>query len=363
MTTTLTLSAVAQHLGKQLPEQGRCYCPVRQHKRDDKTASVFRADSGDMLLECFSCDAPENVWDAIGLFAAIQQVDRKEAWHQLRRLGFAVPGLRDPQDAPQERRAAPPSAPAPASMPITGRPPRHIIPLDPHEMDRLRDGTDVSALEAFAAQRRLPLSLLMQHGLVTVPTRQGVAIGFVYCDAATGQPCRLKCKHPVAPDRGPAYFIIPARQPGQEGSAAAPLYLGNLVKPGRPALIQEGEVDALSVASMDFDNAVSLPDGADSARHCCLQAIEYCTPWLICTDADPAGDRAAASLMERARTLRIDAVRVRWHRLSDDGGLQTVKDANEALLRGFRREDFVRSLRGPLVERYGFDPCFGGQSS
>lgn len=357
---TLSLAAVAAHFGKPLPEgTGRGYCPVREHKRGDKTASLFRAPSGDLLLKCRSCDPPDDVMDAIALYAALAQVDRKAAWHQLRDLGFAVPGLReDGQTTTAPRPKLPPKVERP--MPISGRSPDGVIALEMAEMDRLRDGTSSVVLDDFAAQRSLPRKLLDEQGLVTLPTSHGTAIGFVYTDPSTGQPCRIKCKHPVPPERGPAYFIMPAKLPGETGCALAPLYLGHLVQPAKPCIIVEGEIDALSVLAMGFENVVSLPDGADSAKHCNLLPLAYATPWLVCTDTDPPGDRAAAQLINRARTLAIDAVRVRWQRLSDDGGLTVVKDANEALQKGFTREDFIRCMQLPLIERYGFDPFFGG---
>lgn len=361
--TQLTLTEVARLFGKDVPARGRCYCPVRQHKRQDKTASVFRADSGDMLLECFSCDAPDNVWDAVGLHAALAGTDRRAAWCALKDQGYAVPGL-DP-----EREGAPPSGaraakaadrPAKAPerpMPIEGRPHGRVLAMPEEAFETLVRHTDVDLIARFAIARHLPADLLLREGVVTARTRLGEVVGFRYRDPASGKACRVKFKYHPPPEKGPPYFVRPWGDAEHEGVALAPLYRGESVRPGLPAFIVEGEIDALTLVALGFENVVSLPDGVDCAKHCDLSPIAHATPWLVCTDADPPGDRAAAALAKRASVLAVDTIRVRWTRIGDDGGLTTAKDSNEALQRGYTREDFLRCIQNAFTERFGFDPA------
>ncbi len=77
-TRELTLWTVGIMFGKTLPAFGqRAHCPIRDHKRKDKGFKVFQARSGAVLYKCFSCDAPDDIGDAVALYAVLAGVDRR----------------------------------------------------------------------------------------------------------------------------------------------------------------------------------------------------------------------------------------------------------------------------------------------
>jgi hypothetical protein len=80
-----------------------------------------------------------------------------------------------------------------------------------------------------------------------------------------------------------------------------------IIKPGRPAIIVEGELDALLLAQELAPLDVSvLTLGSASARPeaALLGALIVCPAWFLATDRDEAGDRAADAWPGRARRLR-----------------------------------------------------------
>jgi len=337
--------AVASMFGKRLPEVGRRgFCVFRDHKRKDKSLTIFKSEGGDLLYKCFSCDAPDNVGDALAMYAQLEGIDRKTAWHQLRDRGYGVPGGED--DHARVRRAPPPPRKRP--VPVTGRAPvGGVLPL---AQDRWRQWhlQRLGAVEQLGAERHLDAELLRDYDVVDVDRD---VVGFGYREPFGGQPCRVKCR----PLTRKTFWIEPRPAKGQEGKALGPLYLADRLQcvPGHPsvAIVTEGELDALTFIQAGLSNVVSLPDGAQSAGRVDLQPLSSgFLLWLVATDRDAEGQQAFCVLRDRSRLLGATAVRLLLGR-SD----QQFKDANEALQAGFESADFIRSVNRAASVALGYD--------
>jgi len=345
MSRELTLWTVASMFGKRLPDVGRRgLCIFRDHKRKDKSLTIFKSEGGDLLYKCFSCDAPDNVGDALAMYAQLEGLDRKTAWHQLRDRGYGVPGAED--GASPSRRVQPPARKRP--VPVTGRAPvGGVLSLSP-ERWRQWHQQRLGAVESLATARHLAVELLRDHDVVDVD--RGV-VGFGYREPFGGQPCRVKCR----PLNRKTFWIEPRPAKGQEGKALGPLYLADRLNcvPGRPtvAIITEGELDALTFIQAGLSNVVSLPDGSQSAGRVDLQPLSSgFLVWLVATDRDAEGQQAFGALRARARSLGATAVRLLLG--SRD---RQFKDANEALQAGFEPADFIRSVNRAAAIALGYD--------
>lgn len=339
----LTIPDIGRLCGIDLPAPpGKAKCPFAKHKkRKDKTFRTFIGKDGTHLAKCWSCaDGPGGTVDAVGLYAKLAGIDRRAAWKKLKDDGYAVPGASDDGERRQESRPRQPERPRiqPPTMP---RPAESLV-LDPAKLAAWR-GRRSGDLERLAAARHLPLDVLRGQDVVEIAP--GV-VGFVYVDPYTGVPCRVKAR-PLAEKR---FWIEPRGEPTRPGvKALAPLYLAHALGSEEIAVIVEGEIDALSLVAMGVRNVVSLPDGASSAADVDLRHLLPCRVWLIATDGDADGEKAHATLVERAKLARVRCARVRWTGL---GGLQ-LKDANDALCAGFRRADFVACLNAAAKKDLG----------
>ena len=339
----LGIAEVARLVGRQVPVVGkRGFCPIRKHKRADKTFSVFVSSNGTMLWKCFSCDPPDNVGDAVKLYAVLTGQDRKQAWVDLKDRGFEVPGLKDGPSQPVSR-------PAPKVIPIQGRvESKNVIKLDSKRWEELRRKR-LGAVDDFALARGLDPDLLRELDVVDMSE---TAVGFGYRDPATREPCRVKAR---AIDKK-TFWIEPRAREGEAGTALSPLYLGHDIvrADANPfVVVVEGEVDALTLRAFGIGSAVSLPDGASSAAKVDLTPLWYRSPLVLsATDADDEGDRAHRDLFARVSGMGKQIARVRWQ--SQAG--EVFKDANDALLQGgFSREDFLRCLEGAASQLRGYD--------
>jgi hypothetical protein len=86
------------------------------------------------------------------------------------------------------------------------------------------------------------------------------------------------------------------------------LFVGSPILPGRPAIVTEGELDALLVAQETAGRAgvVTLGSASGEVDPGVLGALLPASPWLIALDADDAGDRAAAKWAECSdRCVRV----------------------------------------------------------
>lgn len=347
---TLTVAAVGQLMGVKLPGPGaRAVCPLRKHKRGDKSFRISKGEKGDEVWRCYSCDAPEDKGDAVSLWAYFTKVSRKQAWTDLLKQGFQVPGATSDWKGSRGR-PYPPDAQeraAPAKPPPLG--PDGVVNATPLPLDKQRlyewSKLNMGAVARFGEERGILPATLKLFDVIEVPVRYGKAIGFVYHDPATGEPCRIKVR-----TLGDKRFWMEPRPEieGDDRRALAPLYLGHRVQSFRKlerhefvrsAIITEGEVDALSLVSVGFQDVVSLPDGALSASKVDFNPIYPGFCWLIATDDDEKGDEAFEALMERARYYNIQAARVRWRRLESEDFVY-YKDANDALRAGFTFADF-----------------------
>lgn len=355
----LTIAAVGQLMNVRLPEPGgRCSCPLRKHKRQDRSFRVSKGVDGDPVWRCYSCDAPEDRGDAVSLWQYwTKATDRKTAWTDLLKQGFKVPGATEDwhgtrgKPTPAAART-PPRSEKPEPLGPAGVPNESPLPLDKAKLWQWAQ-LDTGALARFGEERHILVPTLKLYDVVEVPVRFGKAIGFVYHDPATGEPCRVKVR-----TLGEKRFWMEPRPEleGDDRRALAPLYLGHRVqsfrKLGRDefvrcAIITEGEVDALSLVAMGFQDVVSLPDGSSSAAKVDFTPIYPGFCWLVATDDDEKGDDAYEVLRERGRRYNTQVARVRWKRMEGDEFVY-YKDANDALKAGFAAEDFQSCLDDAL---------------
>jgi hypothetical protein len=343
----LTLWTVGAMFGKELPQLGkRSLCPIRQHKRRDKGFKVFSSRSGDLLYKCFSCDPPQNVGDAVALYAVLANVDRLEAWKTLRDDGYQVPGL-DERFATrrQSRSSPPPRKVTPVRGDLSQGDP--VLPLDMqfwHDATLRRAGD----VERLGSERGLDVQLLRDHDVVDMDAG---CVGFGYRDPATHLPCRIKVRALYRK----AFWMEPRPAEGERGKALAPLYLAHRLRIprggfGLTVVITEGELDALSLKQAGFDNVVSLPDGAESAGRVDLRPLMGGFPvWLAATDNDEKGQRAARELASRAAQVQCKSAPVIW-RLGD----RVFKDANEAWMAGMRHDELLACLNQAAEDALGY---------
>jgi 5S rRNA maturation endonuclease (ribonuclease M5) len=352
----LSIRDVGRALGLDLPPVGKKgKCPFRKHKRKDKTFRVFRAKgSGDELWKCWSCDPPDNVGDAIGLYARHENVDRTSAIEALKKQGFEGPtGGRPPPYRPS-RSSSRPQRPT-CDIPVTGTNTGPFLSLDIRRWRAWRSNGSAT-IEDFARTRRIRSATMREHDVVEVDRD---VVGFGYRDPDTLVPCRVK----VRPLKRKAFWIEPrCKDPDSDARARSPLYLAHelplIIGPDAAVVIVEGEVDALTIKDIGIQSVVSLPDGDASAGTVNIEPIAAgYRAWLVATDLDDAGHEAYLKLRKRAWPLGIEVARVRWCKLVEqETGEELVqyKDANEARVAGdFSRADFERCFAKATEEAWG----------
>jgi hypothetical protein len=334
----VTIADVGRMFGLNLPAgPGKCFCPIRKHQRKDKTFRVFRIPEGKLMWKCWSCDAPDNAGDAVKLYAVLGRMDRRDAWKALRDQGLEVPGGNDRR--PSQPYVVP-VHPAQRVTPAHGTVPSSYLPLDQALLASWRSHP-FDEVRAFLRTRAIPDEFDAQGaGAVALP---GDCMGFVYIDPETGVPCRVK----VRGLRRKSFWNEPRSNPDIPGAKAkAPLFLADsLDVSASSVIIVEGELDAFSLVSQGFKNVVSLPDGSESAGTVSIEPIigDYST-WFVATDDDEPGAKAWRTLRDRAHAAGVDAARVKWSWLVGEDDEQSFKDANDALMGGFSREDFEECM-------------------
>jgi hypothetical protein len=137
---------------------------------------------------------------------------------------------------------------------------------------------------------------------VDIPTRDGCrtyqAVGWVIPWFAGGRPALVKVRQPDG--RRPKYaeaFRDPSRvlcYPGPEA-----------IRPGRPLVVVEGELDALALGEALGDLASVVTLGSASARpdSRALGTMLTVPRWFIATDGDEAGEKSAAAWPGRGRRV------------------------------------------------------------
>jgi hypothetical protein len=285
------------------------------------------------------------VGDAVALYATLSNVDRKTAWHELRDRGYAVPGAESYRGNDEFV-----ARPIKRRVPVRGVDDvREILPFDLGSWRKMAESR-LGAVERFASMRGLDAEVLRRCDVVDVADD---VVGFGYRDPYTSLPCRVKCR----PLYRKTFWIEPRPSEGVEAKALGPLYLAHDLdiqrkrfgQAGPHAVIVEGEVDALTLMSLGFKNVVSLPDGCGSASKVSLEPISPCVLWLVSTDADEEGERAYREIRARGWALSLTVARVTW-KLGDE----CFKDANDALVGGMRRDDFVACLGGAAEYALGY---------
>jgi len=347
-----TIAEIASMFGKKVDAGKRTFCLLRKHQRRDKTMGIFRGSDGSEMFKCWSCDPPDNAGDAIKLYQLLAGVDRNAAWRELRDRGYRVPGASDnyrgnSHSAPPVRKAV---------VPIEGRKPTadSILPLDLGLWRRWQEQR-LGTVERFAEKRGLPAEALRRLDVVDISKD---AIGFGYRDPATGLPCRVK----VRTVERKSFWIEPRAPEGVSAVALSPLYLAHALQflPGGLGTIMvmtEGEVDALTLRTVGINNVVSLPDGAQSANRVNLDPVWTGTALVLsAVDVDEEGDKAHFELFRRTTAMHKSIARVRWRKTDTEAAF---KDANEALLAGFTRDDFLGCLQRAADEAMGFQVNLG----
>jgi hypothetical protein len=78
------------------------------------------------------------------------------------------------------------------------------------------------------------------------------------------------------------------------------------IRPGRPLVMPEGEFDALALGEALGELAAVVTLGSASVHLSAdiLARMLKAAPWFVATDADPAGDKAAAGWPARGRRVR-----------------------------------------------------------
>lgn len=160
-------------------------------------------------------------------------------------------------------------------------------------------------------------------------------------------------------EEGPA-FINVRRNPGSRQRyqaigprSAATIYPGpHTVRPGRPVVITEGELDALLLAQelRELAAVVTLGSASQGPTLSVLKALSTCHPWYVATDADEAGDGIAQDWINASS---------RSKRIRPPAG----KDWTEAHGAGANLREFWRGILPPREQPEGdeggpapFDP-------
>ncbi len=161
-------------------------------------------------------------------------------------------------------------------------------------LDRLRArGLSDETIRAARLGWTGPVAIPKSNGSGTYEAR-GVVIPWFGRDGRLAlvkirQPDRIKPKYAEAYRDPPRVLCYP----GPEA-----------VRPGRPVILAEGELDRLCVASLLADLGVSVVTlGSASGRPApaLLTRLLAATPWYAAHDADPAGDRASEAWPDAVR--------------------------------------------------------------
>ncbi len=203
-------------------------------------------------------------------------------------------------------------------------------------------GTPVPAPQIGGAARWLKAARALPDSEVArmfaAETRGGPAVVFRYLDPA-GRSLYDKFR-PIG-DRK-VFWRLP------RGQASALYGLADLPKGGGPrVIVVEGELDLHALHAAGVGPVVSVPDGAGSRLTGeVLRPVAGFQRILIATDGDGPGDELAARLGHE-----LGPERCRRVRLFD--GLNTLKDANDALRAGWTRARFESALTAatPAVSR------------
>jgi hypothetical protein len=154
----------------------------------------------------------------------------------------------------------------------------------------------------YLTKRGLSNELIAKHhlGLQTMGVDEYVVFPYFYngvCTSAKKRKINSKSKN----DRFTS-----------ESGCTATLYNLDNIKPGKPLIITESEIDCLSLLEVGFSNVVALP-GCGSWKEEYADDISLTTLWYLCFDPDKPGQDSAKNLITRygnkVRNIVIDPLR------------------------------------------------------
>lgn len=100
----------------------------------------------------------------------------------------------------------------------------------------------------------------------------------------------IRIRRPTKPEDALRYYFIP-------GGQASGLYNADKIKPGHPAMIVEGELDALTIGQANY-TAAATGSTQGSRRTRWIARLSTASTVLVAYDNDEAGDNAAAYWLE-----------------------------------------------------------------
>ncbi len=291
----IDLAAVATGLLGPAPgrtgERGRrLWWPCPFH--EDRNPS-FCIDPGKPSWKCHGCGEHG---DAASLVMRLERLSFPEAVSRLTGAGPAPEAIRRPRPEPK-----PPEPPAGPS----GLPERDGRALVADSEARLWSPEGADALADLTGRRCLALGTIRAARLgwtpgVRIPTKGGgsfKARGVVVPWFDGDRLALVKVRQPEGetPKYAEAFRDRPTLYPGPEA-----------IRPGRPLVVPEGEFDALLLGQDLGELAAVVTLGSASGRpDPGILGVMLAAPrWYVATDADPAGDRAAAAWPARARRAR-----------------------------------------------------------
>ncbi len=264
----------------------------------------FCVDPGKPFWRCFGCGEHG---DAATLVMRHEGSSFPEAVSYL--TGGPVPSGKArprPNPSPRHEASRPPAGPS-------GMPEDAALSLVVASAARLwaLDGAD--ALRALTSVRGLTFGTIRDARLGWTPgvrlttkdgrsfTARGVVIPWFDRDRLA----LVKIRQPEGskPKYAEAFRDRPSLFPGRQS-----------IRPGGPLIVVEGELDALLIGQETAEMAAVVTLGSASGRpdHDILVSMRPAAPWFIATDADAAGDRAAAGWPARARRVRPPAPFKDW---------------------------------------------------
>jgi DNA primase len=307
----IDLAAVATSLLGPAPgrrgERGRrLWWPCPFHEDRNPSLSI---EPGKHWWRCFGCGANG---DAAALVMRLRGMTFPEA------RGFLTGGPAPPGKAPTRPvgRPAPELPPGPSGLPEAD-----ALALVEAAAARLWSPEGSDALAYLTGSRCLSLETVRAARLGWTPGADGVAWrppgvvipwfhGPRLALVKVRPPDAWRERFPEGKGKRPPKYIEGYRDP-----AALLFYPGpEAVRPGRPLVVAEGELDALALGEALGGLAAVVTLGSASARpEAGILARLLAAPrWYIATDGDQAGDRSAAGWPARARRVRPPAPFKDW---------------------------------------------------
>jgi hypothetical protein len=268
---------------------------------------------------CYGCDAKG---DAVDLARRLNP-----GWSFPEAVAFLVGGPSPTKPGKAVERPAARPRPDPPLRP-SGLPEAEALALVEAAAARLWSPEGAEALAYLTGPRRLDVATIRAARLgwtsgVTLPTRDGGTfrtLGWVVPWFDGGRPVLVKLRQP---DGCRPKYAEAFRDPVRLACYPNP----ETVRPGRPLVIVEGEFDALLLGQALGERAavVTLGSASSGRRNgtgigsAILGRLLSAAPWYIATDADPAGDNAAAGWPASARRVRPPGFYKDWTEAAADG--------------------------------------------